>query len=48
MGKYGIRRVRSGLKSAWRVFLPGMEHPTYHKHHEEAVWALKLRGHHGS
>lgn len=46
MKRYGIREVKRLLGRTWRVFLPGMEYPTYHNTYEEAVWAMRLRGYH--
>lgn len=42
--RYGVKRVNSGIKRLWRVFLPGMAFPTYHTKREEAMMAARLRG----
>lgn len=42
--RYGLKQVKRGILKAWRVFLPGMQYPTYHRTYEEAAWAMRLRG----
>lgn len=40
-----VRTEKIRGRKGFKLFMDGMDKPTYHQTKEEALWAMRLRGH---